>query len=307
MRIAIFGSGAVGGYFGGRLAQAGGDVVFIARGPQLVALQARGLHIESPLGDVHLPAVQATGDPMSIGAVDLVIFTVKLYDTDAAIQHVAPLIGPETLVVPLQNGVDSIEMLTRAFGRSHVAGGTTYVVSVLREPGVIQHTAMDRMIFGPVYGPPPPALQELRDLGQRAGFDAVLSDRIVVDIWAKFVRLSVFSSITSVARCPIGPIRSDPALRELMQTAWHESILVARGRQIPLPSSTYADIEAATAALPPGARSSMLEDLERGRRLELPWLSGAVVRIAEQVGVDAPTHRLFVALLGPHVNGRATT
>ena len=146
-------------------------------------------------------------------------------------------------------------------------------------------------------------LQEFHALGKRAGFDAVLSDRIIVDIWAKFVRLTVFSAITAVTRCPIGPIRSDPDLRNLMETAWRESILVARGKQVPLPASTFSDIQAATAALPPGARSSMLEDLERGRRLELPWLSGAVVRIAEEVGVDVPMHRLFVALLRPHVNG----
>jgi 2-dehydropantoate 2-reductase len=125
-----------------------------------------------------------------------------------------------------------------------------------------------------------------------------------VDIWAKFARLSVFSGMTAVARCPIGPIREDPELRAMMETALHESITVARGKQIPLPASTFADIQAATAALPAHARSSMLEDLERGRPLELPWLSGAVVRIAEEVGVDVPTHRLIVALLRPHVNGR---
>jgi 2-dehydropantoate 2-reductase len=135
----------------------------------------------------------------------------------------------------------------------------------------------------------------------------VLSERIQVDVWAKFVRLSVFSGMTSVTRCSIGPIRQDPDLRALMETAWHESILVARAKQVPLPSTIFADIEAATAALPPGARSSMLEDLERGRRLELPWLSGAVVRIADEVGVDVPTHRLIVMLLNPHVNGRISS
>ncbi len=306
MRIAILGSGAVGGYFGGRLAEAGADVAFIARGEQLAALRSQGLHIRSPLGDLHLREVNATDDPAAVGPVDIVFFSVKLYDTQAALPLLPPLIGPKTLVIPLQNGVDAVDVLTRAVGRSHVAGGTTYVVAVVREPGVIQHTAMDRLIVGPVQGPPPPLLEDLRDFGKRAGFDAVLSDRIVVDIWAKFTRLSVFSAITSVTRCSIGPIRSDRDLRGIMETAWRESILVARGKQIPLPASTFADIQAATSALPADARSSMLEDLERGRRLELPWLSGAVVRIAGEVGVDVPTHRLFVTLLGPHVNGHQT-
>lgn len=310
MRIAILGSGAVGGYFGGRLAQAGAEVAFIARGEQLAALRLRGLQIHSPLGDTHIRDIHATSDPESIGPVDVVLFSVKLYDTDSALGLLPPLIGPQTLVIPLQNGVDAVDMLTRAVGRTHVAGGTTYVVAVVSEPGVIQHTAMDRLIVGPVsaiQGPRPALLEELHALGKRAGFDIVLSDRIIVDIWAKFVRLTVFSAMTAVTRCPIGPIRADRDLMALMETAWRESILVARGKQIPLPASTFTDIQAATAALPAGARSSMLEDLERGRRLELPWLSGAVVRIAAEVGVEVPTHRLFVTLLGPHVNGRQTS
>jgi len=304
MRIAILGSGGVGGYFGGRLAHAGADVTFIARGEHLAALRARGLLIESPLGNVHVPTIKATDDPATVGPVDIVFFTVKLYDTQAALEQMAPLMGPGTIVVPFQNGVDTIDVLTHALGRAHVAGGTAYVAAVIREPGIIRHTAMDRLVFGPLNGPPPRALEELRDLGKQAKFDAVLSERIQVDVWAKFARLSVFSGMTSVTRCSIGPIRQDPDLRALMETAWHESILVARAKQVPLPSTIFADIEAATAALPPGARSSMLEDLERGRRLELPWLSGAVVRIADEVGVDVPTHRLIVTLLNPHVNGR---
>jgi len=306
MRIAILGSGGVGGYFGGRLAHAGADVTFIARGEHLAALRARGLLIESPLGNVHVPTIKATDDPATVGPVDIVFFTVKLYDTQAALEQMSPLMGPGTIVVPFQNGVDTIDVLTHALGRAHVAGGTAYVAAVIREPGIIRHTAMDRLVFGPLNGPPPRALEELRDLGKQAKFDAVLSERIQVDVWAKFARLSVFSGMTSVTRCSIGPIRQDPDLRALMETAWHESILVARAKQVPLPSTIFADIEAATAALPPGARSSMLEDLERGRRLELPWLSGAVVRIADEVGVDVPTHRLIVTLLKPHVNGRTS-
>ena len=305
MRIAIVGSGGVGGYFGGRLAAAGVDVTFMARGAHLAALREHGLRIESPSGNVHVPRVSATDDPASVGPVDIVFFTVKLYDTEPALEALTPLIGPETVVIPFQNGVDSVNLLTRKIGKAHVAGGTAYVTAVIAEPGLIRHTAMERLIFGPVNGPPPTVLEELRDAGRRARFDAILSDRILADIWTKFARLSVFSGITAVTRSPIGVIRTDPDLRALMETALHESIAVARGKQIPLLASTFDDAMAGFTGLPPHARSSMLEDLERGRRLELPWLSGAVVRIGDEVGVDAPTHRLIVSLLKPHVHGKA--
>jgi len=306
MRIAILGSGGVGGYFGGRLAAAGDpdvDVTFIARGAHLAAMRARGLRILSPLGDIDLPRVQVTDDTTSVGPVDVVFFTVKLYDAASALAQLPPLIGPNTLVVPFQNGVDSVGLLTGAVGRAHVAGGTTYVSAVVAEPGVIRHHAMNRLVFGPLNGPSP-LLGALRDAGTRAGFDAVLSDHIAVDIWAKFARLTVFSGMTTVARVPVGVVVSDPDLLAMAEAALHESIAVARGRQIPLPAKLFDEILAAHRALPPNVKSSMLEDLERGKPLELPWLSGAVVRIGDEVGVPTPTHRLIVTLLRPHVNGR---
>jgi 2-dehydropantoate 2-reductase len=304
MRIAIVGSGGVGGYFGGRLAFTGTDVTFVARGAHLEALRSRGLRIASPGGNIHVPRVQATDNPGSIGPVDIVFFTVKLYDTASALQLLPPLIGPETLVIPFQNGVDSVDVLTNAVGRSHVAGGTTYVAAVIEEPGVIRHTAMERLLFGAVNGESPAILHELHDACNRAGFDATLSDRIVVEIWGKFVRLTAFSGMTAVTRSPIGVIRADPELREMLEAALDESIAVARAKQVPLPATTFADAMTGVAGLPPHARSSMLEDLERGRRLELPWLSGAVSRIADEVGVRVPTHRLIVTLLRPHLHGK---
>ena len=304
MRIAIVGTGGVGGYFGGRLAAAGEDVFFLARGAHLSAMNEHGLRIESPLGSVHLPKVFATVDPLDVGPVDVVLFTVKLYDMESALPLVHPLLGPHTIVIPFQNGVDCLERLAREFGRERVAGGTAHVTALVSEPGVIRHTALDRLIFGMPDGHNSPVLEAFRDAGKRAGFKATLSSEILVDLWAKFVRLTVFSGMTCIVRTSIGPIREDPALLELMEAAWHESILVARAKMIQLPGSAFADIQTATAVLPPHARSSMLEDLERGRRLELPWLSGAMVRMANELGVDTPTHRLFVTLLHPHVNGR---
>jgi 2-dehydropantoate 2-reductase len=305
MRIAILGSGGVGGYFGARLAAAGADVHFIARGAHLAAMRERGLQIESPNGDLHLPALNATDDPATIGPVDIVFFAVKLYNTDEAVKMLPPMIGPQTIVIPFQNGVDSVRVLTQEVGKQHVAGGAAYVAAVIAEPGLIRHTAMNRLVFGPVAGQPPPVLKELLESCTRAGIDATLSDHIQVDIWSKFVRLTAYSAMTAVTRSPIGPVRTDHDLRTMMETLLHESITVARSRQIPLPSSTFAEAVAATDALPASARSSMLEDLERGRPLELRWLSGGIVRIAEEVGVSVPTHRLVVALLRPHMNGRA--
>jgi 2-dehydropantoate 2-reductase len=305
MRIAILGSGGVGGYFGARLAAAGADVVFIARGAHLAALRERGLHIESPLGHLHLPRVTATNDATMVGPVDVVFFTVKLYDTESAIQMLPPLVGPSTLVIPFQNGVESVGVLTRAVGRSHVAGGTTYVSAVISEPGVIRHTAMNRLIFGPLEGAPRPrVLDELLDLGTSAGIDTVLSDQIAADIWAKFARLTVFSGMTAVTRCPIGPVVADPELFALLQAALRESIAVGGASQIPFAEHVFDNILRAMGEMPAGTKSSMLEDLERGRPLELPWLSGALVRIGEEVGVATPIHRLIVTLLKPHARGQ---
>lgn len=304
MRIAILGSGGVGGYFGGRLAASGTDVRFLARGAHLEALRERGLRIESPNGNLHLAHVHATNDPSAIGPADIIFFTVKLYDTEAALRLLPPLLGPQTLVIPFQNGVDSVDVLSQAVGRHHVAGGTTYLAAVVSEPGVIRHTAMNRLIFGSLDGDRSPLLVELADACQGAGVDAVLSDRIMADIWAKFVRLTVFSGMTAVTRCSIGPLREDAALDEMMRGAVRESMAVARAKGIALDDALVEEIRAATAALPPGARSSMLEDLDRGRPLELPWLSGAVVRIGTEVGVETPIHRFITTVLQPHVKSQ---
>jgi 2-dehydropantoate 2-reductase len=304
MRVAIVGSGGVGGYFGGRLAAAGHDVSFVARGGHLAALKKNGLRIESPLGALHLESVTATDDPSIIGPVDVVFFTVKLYDTAAALERLPPLIGRETVVISFQNGVDSVEVLTKALGRAHVAGGTTYVAASIAEPGVIKHTAMNRLVFGPVDGKPSRLLTELVTATSAAGIDSTLSDRIMAEIWTKFVRLTVFSGMTAIARAPIGTVLASPELVTMLQAALHESIAVARAVDIPLPDTMFDDLMVAFQALPAEAKSSMLDDLEKGKPLELPWLSGALVRIGEQAGVPTPTHRLIVGLLWHHVSGR---
>ena len=304
MRIAIVGSGGVGGYFGGRLAATGVDVTFIARGAHLAAMRSGGLRLESPKGDLHVPRVSATDDPSTIGPVDIVFFAVKLYDTESATALLPPLIGRDTAVIPFQNGVDSVDVLTRIVGREHVAGGTAYVAAVIAEPGLIRHTAMDHLIFGELDGSRSHRLEELLAACQPAGFQATLSDRILTDIWSKFVRLSVFSGMTAVTRCPLGPIQQDPELLAMLRAAGVETMNAAKGRGVALPPGLIDEMVTMVKGLPPNAKSSMLEDLERGKRLELPWLSGAVVRIGAEHGVDTPIHRFITTVLQPHVNGQ---
>jgi 2-dehydropantoate 2-reductase len=306
MRIAIVGSGGVGGYFGGRLAATGADVTFLARGAHLEAMRTRGLRIISPKGDVHLPHVKAESDPHAIGPAEIVLFAVKLYDTDRALELLPGLIGPDTVVIPLQNGVDSVAALTRAVGAPHTAGGTCYVSAVIFEPGVIRHTAMDHLIFGELDGTRTARLEWLLEACRPAGFQATLSTDIASDIWAKFVRLSVFSGMTAVTRSPLGVLREDSELFAMLKDAVRETMAVARAKGIAMPESTVEDVATAYRALPAQTKSSMLEDLERGRRLELPWLSGAVLRIGRETGVETPTHRFINTVLKPHVNGSRT-
>src|SRR5262249_22725666 len=206
--------------------------------------------------------------------------------------------------VPFQNGVDVIGLLTDAVGRPHVGGGVAYVAAVIDDPGVVRHTAMDHLIFGELDGTKSPRLERLLSACEAAGFQATLSDHIEVDVWSKFVRLSVFSGMTSVTRSPIGTLRDDPDLWAMFQAAILEAMAVARAKAIALPASVFDEIGAMAQSMPAPAKSSMLEDLERGRRLELPWLSGAVVRIGREVDVETPIHRFIAAVLGPFENGR---
>ncbi|HEY2153658.1 MAG TPA: ketopantoate reductase family protein [Vicinamibacterales bacterium] len=305
MRIAIVGSGGVGGYFGGRLAAAGTDVAFLARGAHLEALRAHGLRIDSPKGNVHIPRVTAESDPAAIGPVDVVFFAVKLYDTAGAVAMLPPLVGPDTIVIPFQNGVESVDTLTKAVGAAHTGGGVSYVSAVISEPGVIRHTAMDQLIFGEVDGRRSARLERLSAACQPAGFQSMLSENIIVEIWTKFVRLSVFSGMTAVTRSPLGVIVNDPELLEMLKAAVRESAAVARAKGVNVADGLDENTASAYKALPPNSKASMLEDLERGRRIELPWLSGAVVRLGEELAVPTPTHRFINAVLRPHVNGRS--
>jgi 2-dehydropantoate 2-reductase len=303
MKIAIFGSGGVGGYFGGKLSAAGEDVTFLARGAHLNAMQKDGLHITSPLGDVHLPKVQATDRAQAIGPVDVVLFTVKLYDVDASAATLSPLIGPDTVVITLQNGVDAMDMVATHVGDHHVAGGAAYIVVVLDQPGHLRHTGGQNLVFGERDGRRSDRLVAFEAAGQRAGFGAKASSQLETELWIKFVRLSAWAGMTAVTRSPMGVLRDNPPLFEMMMTATDEAIAVGRARGIMLPADIVESTLAMIPNFPATSKSSMLEDLERGRRLELPWLSGAVVRIGKEVGVPTPVHQFISTVLTPFVNG----
>jgi 2-dehydropantoate 2-reductase len=305
MKIAVFGSGAVGGYFGGRLASAGEDVTFIARGKSLDALRRDGLTIVSPAGDLHLANVKATDRPAEIGPVDIVLFTVKLYDAEAAAAALPPLIGPDTAVITLQNGVDIVHTVRAYVGREHVVGGAAYIMAAVEAPGRIRHTAKDSLVFGESDGSRSRRLTEFEAAAGRAGFGATTSTNIDRDLWTKFVRLATWSGMTTVTRSPMGVIRDNPAMMAMMTAALHEAIAVGRARGVSLPDSLPEETLALVKSFPDGSKSSMLEDLEHGRRLELAWLSGAVARMGREAGVATPVHQFIATVLAPFVSGRA--
>jgi len=304
MRIAVMGSGGVGGYFGGRLAASGQEVTFVARGVHLDGIRQRGLAITSALGDATIRPAKATDDPARIGPVDLVIFAVKLYDSERAAGAIRPLVGPGTGVVTLQNGVDSTDVLARVHGAEHVIGGVANIAAVITEPGVIRHTGtMARVVFGELDGRRSDRVAALAEALRAAGVDHRLSDDIQRDIWDKMVLLSGSSGLTALMRLPIGPIREEPETRAMYREGLAEALAVARAKGISLPDDLTEQKLAQTDALPYQMKSSMLEDLERGRRLELPWLSGAIVRMGQELGIATPIHGFVTTALKLHVTG----
>ncbi|MGH6660000.1 MAG: ketopantoate reductase family protein [Rhodospirillales bacterium] len=305
MKIAMFGTGGVGGYFGARLAKAGADVHFIARGRHLEAIRQHGLGIESALGDVVLKPANATDDPAAIGPVDLAIVAVKLYDTDDAAKAMKPLVGPETTVMSLQNGVTANDTLEKAFGRARLIGGSCSIAAVIGRPGVVRHTGtMASMAFGEWAGRRTPRVEALLNTCRNAGIDATLSDDIEAVIWSKFVFLSAFSGICCTMRLPIGPIRADPETRALLRRAMEEVLAIARRKGVKLADDLIEKRVAFADGLPAEMYASMYHDLAAGRRLELKWLSGAVVEMGRALGVPTPAQESYWLALKLHAGGK---
>jgi 2-dehydropantoate 2-reductase len=304
MRIAIMGSGGIGGYFGARLALGGSDVTFIARGRHLAAMQEHGLRVESELGNLHVRQVKVTDDPASIGAVDLVMIGVKLWDTEHAARQILPLTERGAAAISFQNGVQKDQILRGVLGDAPLLGGVSYIAATIGEPGVIRHTGtMQRLVFGEFDGSSSPRAEAFLAACKAAGIDAELSTDIRRTIWEKFVLLVGLSGATSLARLPIGPIRDPPQSRAVLLDLSRETEAVGRANGVNLPDNFAEDRLAFIDGVPAKMTSSMSNDLQRGNPLEVAWLSGNVVELGEAAGVPTPCNRAVDAMLAPPAAG----
>jgi 2-dehydropantoate 2-reductase len=304
MRIGIMGTGGVGGYFGARLALGGADVRFVARGAHLQAMRDEGLRIEGPQ-PLHLERVSATDDPSEIGPVDLVLLCVKLWDTEHALERIRPMVGPRTAVLSLQNGVLKDDAVRAAYGEARTMGGVCYIAATIDRPGVIRQTgAMQRLVFGEHDGSRSARAEALLTACRAGGVNGELSTDVRREIWQKFVFLAGLSGCTTTIRRPIGPIRTNPRTRALFLDVMREVVEVGRAHGVALPEN-YAQIRLGLADdLSPEMTSSMHHDLERGNRLEVRWLAGAVVELGRQVGVPTPLNRAIADILELDADGR---
>jgi 2-dehydropantoate 2-reductase len=303
MKIVVMGSGGVGGYFGARLAQAGNDVTFVARGRHLAAMRKDGLTLESTHGNAKLQ-VKAVEQPAEAGSADIVLFCVKLWDTEGAARQLKPIVGPGTRVIPFQNGVESIERLRKFFPQEAVMGGSAYIASRISRPGVIEHIGqMARLQFGALVPSQRGAAEELLAACTKAKLNAEISDDIVRSNWEKFVFLVALSSATAVSRAPLGVVRADPDLRWLLEQAMRETWALGRARGVKLADDFIETRMKFAETLPAEMKASMAHDLEAGGRLEAPWLCGAVARMARESGLEAPVNQAVYAALKPYVDG----
>jgi 2-dehydropantoate 2-reductase len=306
MRIAVLGAGGVGGYFGARLAADGNDVTFVARGAHAAAMREQGLQVLSPAGDLHLHPVKLHEDWRTTGQVDIVLVAVKMYDLADAAATIKPLLTIDTAVVPFQNGVEAQAILEQALGKRYVCGGAAYIASSIEAPGVIRHIGKGaRMVFGEPRDSQSWRLETLEAACRGAGIDCLLSPEIDVEVWKKFVFLAPFAGITCFGRTTIGAVREDPMLWPRFMAMVEEAVAVARARGVALPEGTAEERIGLARKLPTEMKSSMLHDLEAGRRLELDWLTGAVLRLGAEAGVATPVSAEVYDALAPMREGAA--
>jgi 2-dehydropantoate 2-reductase len=306
LRIAIMGAGGVGGYFGARLIKGGAaDVTFIARGAHLAAMRQQGLTIESAHEPLHLPKVNVTDDPAGIGTVDLVMFCVKLWDTEGAARSLLPIMGPETGVISFQNGVQKDDMLRPIFGDKALMGGVAYVGTTIARPGVIAQTGpLQRLVFGEYDGRRSPRAETFLAACKAGGINAELSDDVRRSLWEKFVVLVAMSGATTSMRRTLGPIRTNQLTREFLFDLAREVVAVGRAHGVDLPADYAEQRIPFFDGWPPEMTASMHHDLRAGKPLELRWLSGGVVDLGAQVGVPTPMNRAVRDILLLHAEGK---
>jgi 2-dehydropantoate 2-reductase len=301
MRIAVFGTGAVGGYFGGRLAQAGEDVVFIARGEHLRAIRDHGLRVDSIRGDFVVQPAQATDEPGQAGAVDVVLVGVKAWQVPEAAEAMRPMVGPDTFVVPLQNGVEAASQLAAVLGERHVLGGFCRLGSHILGPGHIHHDGADPYVaFGELDNRPSQRAERLRQAFARAGgVTAEIPPDIQAATWEKLLLIASLSGVGAVTRAPVGIVRGVPEARQLLEEAMREVLVVARARSIALADEAVDRMLAFVDSVPPGVTASMQRDIMEGRPSELAYQNGAVVRLGREAGVAIPVHSFIYRCLWP--------
>lgn len=301
MRIAIIGTGAVGGYFGGRLAQAGEDVIFIARGEHLQAIRDNGLRVDSIKGNFVIQPVHATDDPKQIGIVDVILVGVKAWQVPEAAQAIRPMAGPQTVVVPLQNGVEAPSQLASILGHEHVLGGLCGLISYIVEPGHICHAGADPFIkFGELDNSRSERVEKLREAFDRAiGVTVEIPSDIHVAMWQKFMFVTAWSGLGAVTRSPVGIFRSLPETRQMLERIMQEIYKVAQARNIILPKDAIETTVKFFDGLPPEGTASMQRDIINGLPSELDVQNGAVVRLGQEVGVDTPVNSFIYYSLLP--------
>jgi 2-dehydropantoate 2-reductase len=304
MRILVIGAGGVGGYYGARLQEVGHDVVFAARGAHAEAMAAKGLKVFSQRGDFHLPEVALLDRLETPGDFDLVLVCVKLADTQSAADIVKPLAGPGTAILSLQNGIDGEAILGSALGRDDIMGGVSYISAHIKEPGVIEHvTPHAKIVFGEFSGQETPRAKAILDAFSSARFESELVGDIERQLWRKFVLLSAFAGACTLRGEDCGTLRANPEGRQLYQDLVAEAVAVGRAKGIDLPLELEESVRGNLDKLPGPMKPSMLIDLERGKPLELPWLSGSVARLGDELGIDTPASDSVVAGLADRVMG----
>ncbi|MCW8908642.1 MAG: 2-dehydropantoate 2-reductase [Sedimenticola sp.] len=300
MKIAVYGTGGVGGYFGGRLAEAGHSVTFIARGDHLQAIRKQGLRIESIKGDFHLQPAQATDDPAQVGPVDAVLVCVKSWQVAEVAEAMRPMVADDTFVVSLLNGVESVDQLAAVLGRERLLGGVAKIFSFIGEPGVIRHIGHEpTLTLGELDGVASGRLQRLADALETSGVKVELPQSIQVEIWKKFLLTTGWGGLGAISRAPVGVLREEPATRPLIEACLRETEAVARAAGIALPQDIVERTWAFIHSLEPAGTSSLQRDIAANRPSEIDAWNGAVVRIGQKYGVPTPTHDLIVRALVP--------
>jgi len=304
MRVVVLGAGGVGGYFGARLARAGEAVTFVARGAHLDAIRRGGLSIRSTIEGEYTVPVAAVEDLTGVAAADAVLLCVKAFDTEAALERVRPAVGPHTVVLSLQNGVDAADRIDAVLGPGHAVGGAAYVFAAIEEPGVIGHRFAGRVVLGELDGTPRPRSERLRDAFARAGIPVELSSEIRRVLWEKYLLICAQAGMTAVTRCPTGVLRAIPETWRMYRVIVDELAALAKAAGITLAADTVDRIMAIAAGLASETSSSLHHDLLAGKRLELDALHGHAVRLGGRLGVPLPTVSAVYAALKPHADGR---